>query len=224
MQHRRYDRRRCGAANPGLAPEAVPKRTSHRERSRKRRASSAAVTSKSSAGSATASAPAGRPRAADERTRPRAQGAGGRGAGGVDARPNGRLSPGERPQAPWHPLPLSEILIFAGAIAVVVGFLGGENGVPALLAGIGAVALGTIEVTYREHMSGYRSHAIILALLPTLLLHSVVILLVSFVTPVPRALNIALLVIDVAVFAVLYKLLRARYLTARHRRTVAAAR
>ena len=32
---------------------------------------------------------------------------------------------GERPQAPWHPLPLSELLILVGAIGAVVAWLRG---------------------------------------------------------------------------------------------------
>ena len=132
---------------------------------------------------------------------------------------------GERPQAPWHPLPLSELLILVGAIATIIGFRRGEAGQAVLFAGIGAVAIGTIEVTWREHMSGYRSHAIILALLPTLVFHSVVGVSLATFTNVPRApVNVALLLIDVALFAFLYKVLRARFLDARRERTFAARR
>jgi hypothetical protein len=135
------------------------------------------------------------------------------------------LSVGERPRAPWHPLPLSELLILVGAIATIIGFRRGEAGQAVLFAGIGAVAIGTIEVTWREHMSGYRSHAIILALLPTLVFHSVVGVSLATFTNVPRApVNVALLLIDVALFAFLYKVLRARFLDARRERTFAARR
>src|SRR5437899_5487427 len=62
---------------------------------------------------------------------------------------------GERPPAPWHPLPLSELLILAGGVAFVLAVSrlrnGPSSGGPLLLAGILAVALGTIEVTWREH-------------------------------------------------------------------------
>ena len=135
------------------------------------------------------------------------------------------LSFGERPQAPWHPLPLSELLILVGAIATVVGLRRGiSHGGPALFAGLAAVLIGTLEVTLREHLSGYRSHTIILAVLAVIVFHSAVALGVAAVTPPPVALNVALLALDVALFAFLFKLLRARFLDARRERTFAGRR
>jgi len=131
-----------------------------------------------------------------------------------------------RPQAPWHPLPLSELLILAGAIAAVLAWRDGIAG-HALLLGVGlaAIALGTLEVTLREHLAGYRSHTVLLAVIPPIALHSAVILaLVAFIR-VPRWVNLPLLAIDVALFALLFKALRARYLDAqRERRFAAGAR
>jgi hypothetical protein len=132
------------------------------------------------------------------------------------------LSVGPRPQSPWHPLPLSELLILVGAIATVIGLKrassgGISGGGPALFAGLGAVALGTFEVAWREHRAGYRSHAMLLAFLPVLIFHSAVVLGLSAFTTVPRLVNVGLLAIDLALFAVLFKLLRARFLTARAR-------
>ena len=43
-----------------------------------------------------------------------------------------------------------------------------SHGGPPLFAGIAAVLIGTVEVTLREHLSGYRSHTLILALLPVI--------------------------------------------------------
>ena len=86
---------------------------------------------------------------------------------------------------------------------------------PALLvASIAAVAIGTVEVTLREHLGGYRSHAVLLALIPVVVLHSAVLLVAGAFTSVPRWVNIPLLAIDIAIFSVLYKLLRLRYLDA----------
>jgi len=132
------------------------------------------------------------------------------------------LSVGPRPQSPWHPLPLSELLILVGAIATVIGLKrassgGISGGGPALFAGLGAVAVGTFEVAWREHRAGYRSHAMLLAFLPVLIFHSAVVLALSAFTTVPRLVNVGLLAIDLALFAVLFKLLRARFLTARAR-------
>jgi hypothetical protein len=141
----------------------------------------------------------------------------------------GRDSPaaGDRPQAPWHPLPLSELLILIGAIGTAVGLArlnSGSHDAPLLFAGLAAVMIGTIEVTLREHRSGYRSHIMILALLPTILFHSATILIVSAFTPVPRALNVGLLIVDAALFAVLFKLLRAGFTDARRERAFTARR
>jgi hypothetical protein len=136
------------------------------------------------------------------------------------------MSVGERPQAPWHPLPLSELLILVGAIATIIGFSraksgGFSSGGPTLIAGLVAVGLGTIEVTLREHRSGYRSHTLILALLPTIAFHTVVILGLAAVTRVPRWVNVALLLIDAALATFLFKVLRLRFLDARRERTFA---
>ena len=128
------------------------------------------------------------------------------------------LSVGERPQALWHPLPLSELLILVGAIGTVIGLQKGvSNGGPALFAGLAAVLLGTAEVTLREHLSGYRSHTLILALLPVVVFHSVLALVLAAFTTVPRLFNVGLLFVDAAIFALLFKVLRARFLDARAR-------
>ena len=138
------------------------------------------------------------------------------------------LAADERPQAPWHPLPLSELLILVGAIAVVVGLSRSKHGFaaggPTLLAGIGAAMIGTIEVTLREHRGGYRSHTLMLAGLPVIVFHSAVILIVAAFIAVPRALSIGLLPLDVALFAVLFKLLRGRFADARRERNFASRR
>jgi hypothetical protein len=132
------------------------------------------------------------------------------------------LSVGERPQAPWHPWPLSEMLILVGGIGAIVGMArlghgGISNGGPVLFAGLVAVVLGTLEITWREHNAGYRSHTLILALLPVVLFHSVLALTLAAFTTVPRLLNVGLLFVDAAIFALLFKLLRARFLDARAR-------
>jgi hypothetical protein len=158
-----------------------------------------------------------------KRTRPR--GAAERSAGGW----RDPLSVGERPQAPWHPLPLSELLILVGAIGTVIGLdrlsHGGiAHGGPALFAGIAAVLIGTVEVTLREHLSGYRSHTLILTLLPLLVFHSAVILILASLTTVPKLLNVGLLIIDAGLGTVLFKVLRTRYVDARRERVFAGRR
>lgn len=131
---------------------------------------------------------------------------------------------GERPNAPWHPLPISELLILVGAIAAALGLVrsGHDNagGGRLLLAGLVAVGVGTIEVTLREHRSGYRSHTVMLAGLLVLVFDSVLVLALTAITSLPRLFSVALIAIDFALFAFLFKLLRARFLDARHARVI----
>jgi hypothetical protein len=125
---------------------------------------------------------------------------------------------GERPRPPWHPLPLSELLILVGAIGVVVGFRRGiSHGGAPLLAGIAAVALGTLEVTLREHRSGFRSHTVMLAALPVVVFHSVVALAISAFARIPPVATVGLFALDLVLFLALFKLLRSNFLTARTR-------
>ena len=131
---------------------------------------------------------------------------------------------GERPPAPWHPLPISEVLILVGAIGAAIGFAKSRHGVSkggaALLAGIGAVAIGTFEVDparapQRLPLAHHHARAAARAGL-----HSLRRVRLSRVTTLPRLLIVGLLAVDVALFAFLFRLLRARFLDARHARVL----
>ena len=185
-----------------------------RARSRKRRPS---PSGRQEAQAAATAAPAAKPGAR----------AAGRGLAQV-----GDLQPlGERPEAPWHPLPLSELLILIGVIGVIFGLvrhvtLNGPGqisgaGAPVLVAGIFAIAIGTIEFALREHRSGYRSHTMLLAVLPPIAVYSIVVLVVAAFTTFPRWLNIPLLLLDAALFLFLWKVLRATFTDARRERRFA---
>jgi hypothetical protein len=206
-----------------------------RARSRKRRPAGARRSPGAGGGAAREAATRGEAAAPDVATAPRAaatkRAREQRGARGAPAKARApRRSPaaptyGERPPAPWHPLPLSEVLILVGAIGAAIGLhkLAGKEpaaGKPALLAGIGAVAIGTIEVTLREHRSGYRSHTVMLALAVVLVFDSALVLALSALTTLPRLFDVGLFAIDIALFAFLFKLLRARFLDARHARVL----
>lgn len=95
---------------------------------------------------------------------------------------------------------------------MVIGLQGGApyGGKPALI-GLLAVAAGTLEVTWREHGSGYRSHSIMLAALPVITFHSVVILLLSLFLRVPVVVNTGLLAVDIGLFALLLSVARSRF-------------
>jgi len=74
----------------------------------------------------------------------------------------GRL--GEPPKPPWHPFPLAELCILIALVVGAVGLIMWESRGP-LLVGMAAVlgSLATLEFTLREHLSGYRSHTLLLA-------------------------------------------------------------
>jgi hypothetical protein len=137
-----------------------------------------------------------------------------------------RVAPaGQRPQAPWHPWPLSELLILVGVVGVILAWRGGIASHAALIAaGLAAIAIGTMEVTLREHLAGFRSHTVLLAIVPPIVVHSATILALAGFMRVPRWVNLPLLALDIALFAVLYKYLRGRYLDARRERAFAGAR
>ena len=131
---------------------------------------------------------------------------------------------GERPRPPWHPWPLSEILIFVGAIGTLVGFARKEGGHAVLIAGLAAVMIGTLDFTIREHLSGYRSHTAMLASIPTALFHGAAALGL-FAAGAPRVSWVLVPVaIDVPLFWFLFRTLRVRFQDARRERIFQAGR
>ena len=118
---------------------------------------------------------------------------------------------GERPPSPFGGLPVSEIAIFAGAVGLIVGLI--QGGGLALIVGVIVCTLGVVEVTAREHFSGYRSHSTLLAAIPAV--GVAVALVLAFGQPRNRAL---LLLPAVPVYALLFWLLRRRFMAARQTR------
>lgn len=118
---------------------------------------------------------------------------------------------GERPPSPFGGLPVSEIAIFVGAIGLVVGII--QHGGAALIAGSAVCTLGVLEITMREHFSGYRSHAILLAAVPAVITEVLFVAVIG--EPNPRLL---LLAIVIPIFSVLFWLLRKRFAVARQAR------
>jgi hypothetical protein len=118
---------------------------------------------------------------------------------------------GERPENPFGGVPVSEIAIVAGAVAVVVGFV--SSAPLALGVGIVICTLGVAEFSVREHFSGYRSHTVLLAAIPAIGIGVALIALVGgSLTRGPLMLTV------VPVFIVCFWLLRKRFRLARHAR------
>ena len=118
---------------------------------------------------------------------------------------------GERPSGPFGGIPVSELAILAGGVGFVVGMVGG--GGPPLYVGLVVLALGVVEITAREHFSGYRSHTTLLAAIPTVALETALVLTVG--APSNRPLLVAVMA---PVFALLFYLLRRRFMAARQAR------
>ena len=75
--------------------------------------------------------------------------------------PRVRRSEDSRPDPPWGTLPLAELLILAGIIFLIWGAVGTRP--VAITLGLGLASLGGLELSIREHFSGYRSHTMLLA-------------------------------------------------------------
>jgi hypothetical protein len=118
---------------------------------------------------------------------------------------------GERPPNLFGGVPVSEIAIFFGGLGALVGLASGA--VQALVVGIVVCALGVVEFTAREHFSGYRSHATLLAAIPAVGIG------VGLIALVGGSLGRSTLLLAVGpVFAVLFWLLRNRFRSARQAR------
>jgi hypothetical protein len=118
---------------------------------------------------------------------------------------------GERPPSPFGGLPVSETAIFLGLVCLIVGLI--DGGAAALVVGAVVCGLGVVEVTAREHFSGFRSHAVLLAAIPAVLVEAAIALLFG----VPR--NRGLLLLPVMpVFGLCFWLLRRNFQIARHAR------
>lgn len=118
---------------------------------------------------------------------------------------------GERPESPFGGLPISETAIVIGGVGLVIGFI--QGGGPVVIVSVIVCGLGVLEITGREHFSGYRSHTTLLAAIPAIAVETAIGLI--FGVPHQRAL---LLVFVVPVFAVLFWFFRRRFVSARQAR------
>lgn len=125
-------------------------------------------------------------------------------------------APRGRPLAVWHPWPVSELAILGGIVVLVVGLSRGAGGFSTAVFGVLLCAVGSFEVAVREHLTGFRSHALVLALVPTIVLH----LVIAATVGAPVARGPLLLLVDIVVFlALLWQL--GRLFRLAHRRAMA---
>jgi hypothetical protein len=77
----------------------------------------------------------------------------------------------QRPKPPWHPVPLVELSVLAGIVAIVVGIINrdDEQGRLAIMLGLVLASLAGLDTAARDHFGGFRSHSSLLAAMPTVL-------------------------------------------------------
>ena len=78
---------------------------------------------------------------------------------------NRRPTLDERPPPLWAPFPLTELLVLAGIVLMTWGFLedGGQSANAKLAAGLAVASIAGLELSIREHVTGFRSHTTLLA-------------------------------------------------------------
>src|SRR5205085_4556337 len=71
----------------------------------------------------------------------------------------------ERPPAPWGSFPLTELVVLVAIVIGVIGFikLDTQRGKVMVTAAMVLGSLGGLEVSIREHFSGFKSHTTLLA-------------------------------------------------------------
>jgi hypothetical protein len=129
----------------------------------------------------------------------------------LSSRPDKR---GERPESPFGGLPVAETAIFLGLVSVVVGFVASKPA--ALFVGIAVCALGVLESSAREHFTGYRSHAMLLAAFPAV----IVVFILGTVLGTGPSRRGVLVGVGLPVYAAVAWFFRQRYRVAHQRRAV----
>ncbi|MDQ3644077.1 MAG: hypothetical protein M3356_01005, partial [Actinomycetota bacterium] len=71
----------------------------------------------------------------------------------------------ERPPPLWGAFPLSELIVLAGLVLMGWGFLQGvgDEGNSKVAAGLAIASIAGLELSVREHVTGFRSHTTLLA-------------------------------------------------------------
>jgi hypothetical protein len=114
-----------------------------------------------------------------------------------------------RPDAIWAPFPLTEIGMGVGLVLFLIGFAGAPV---LLLAGVGLLVVVVAELCLREHFAGFRSHSILLAMLPVTTVHLGLVVLADLSWRGPLA-----LAVDLAIAGALAWWLQERFRSAQSR-------
>jgi hypothetical protein len=110
--------------------------------------------------------------------------------------------PDERPKAPWAPFPLVELVVLVALVLLAGGFvIRGHRGTLMIGAGLVLGTLAGLELSIREHLTGYRSHTALLAGAVAL---AVLVGLTLLAPSIPAVIR---LVVAAAVFAAAARLL-----------------
>ena len=120
-----------------------------------------------------------------------------------------------RPDAIWAPFPLTEIGMGVGLVLFLLGFAGAPV---LLLAGVGVLVVVVAELCLREHFAGFRSHSILLAMLPVTIVHLGLVVLGGVRWRGPLA-----LAVDLAIAGALAWWLQQRFRDAQGRARLRAA-
>jgi hypothetical protein len=123
-----------------------------------------------------------------------------------------------RPRPIWAPFPLTEIGMAAGIAIFVAGMLSdGSRGTSLLTIAVLMLVVVVGELCLREHFAGFRSHTLLLSVLPVAILNGLVVLVFGDAVRGPPV-----LVVDVALVGALAWLLTQRFRRA-HERAVGPA-
>ncbi|HTN24406.1 MAG TPA: hypothetical protein VL120_10495 [Solirubrobacteraceae bacterium] len=118
-----------------------------------------------------------------------------------------------RPDAIWAPFPLTEIGMGVGLVLFGVGFAsGGSKGAWLLVIAVVLLSIVVAELCLREHFGGFRSHSILLGLLPVTAVHMLIVLVVTSDWRGP-----VVLAVDLGLAGGLAWVLRGRFATAQER-------
>lgn len=124
-----------------------------------------------------------------------------------------RVDRGERPAALWGRAPISEFAILIGTIVLIVGMVRGPGpGTPALTGGLVLISIAALEFAGREHLRGYRSHSLFLAMILVIAFHFAV----GFAAGAHTARSPVFFGVDVILFGIIASALSKQFSIARH--------